>query len=83
MDSVADLERRLVYARKREADALARCLCCNGTGWIRDTSFDRVSEWEGCRRCRCSGLPAAQFEKVISDAMAGLCKPKPADSEGF
>ncbi|GAA4218738.1 hypothetical protein GGQ68_002538 [Sagittula marina] len=77
-DSVADLERRLAAAKKREADAAAsHCLKCNGAGWFEDTTYDRTGAWAKCGHCHGTGWPIGRVRRVFDAAFAKHVQPKP------
>ena len=78
METVAELERKLGVARKREARAAAQCSECDGAGWISDTTYDRTGVPCRCGRCHGSGLPKGRVDDLITEAMAGFVKPCPA-----
>lgn len=75
MKTVAELEKELAIARRREQEAAKKCPLCDGAGWICDTTYDRTGVMAVCDRCYGTGLPSKRVEEIIRQALAPYRKP--------
>ncbi len=70
-DTIADLERRLVIAKKAEKERLASsCSTCEGVGWVGS------EPWQ-CDVCHGTGWPAVNVANAQWKAFDQYAKPKP------
>ena len=77
-DTIADLERRLVIAKKVEKERLATsCSTCGGVGWFDVTTFNQAGAWRECNACHGTGWPAVKVANAVWKAFDQYAKPKP------
>ncbi len=81
-DTIADLERRLVIARKAEEERIATsCKDCNGVGWVSYMKFDRTKFWIKCPKCHGTGWKEAYVDDALWKTFGQYAKPNPTGKQ--
>lgn len=70
MKSVAELEKELAEAKRREKLEKEHCPACQDKGWICDSTYDRCGVDVSCDACHGSGLSRSKVAEIIRNAFA-------------